>query len=170
MRSIMQSSVYIKAISNRLAASSPRSQFLGMVVGTAISELIDSEDKRMHFSMQEIDSEEGLWYRSLCKCNDTIGSMDDFRAVAYHGKQPPAKSPTKEAPRSRIVPTKLSSTSSKIVSIQEINESGSEDEDIPKYEKPDSDPEDQDEDATVVQRNKPTAPVYVSLHYSLNRL
>ena len=163
MRSTMQSSIYIKAISNRLAASSPRSQFLGMVVGTAVSELVDSEEKRMHFSMQEIDSEEGLWYRSLCKFNDTIGSLDDFRAVTLHGKQLLAKSPTKEQPRSKIAPPKPSITTSKVISIEEVDENGSEDEDIPVYEKPDSDPEDEDEDATLLQRNKPVAPVFVSL-------
>lgn len=135
-----------------------------MVVGTAVSELVDPEDKRMKFSMSEIDDDDGHWYRSLCKHNDVIGSLEDLKAVALRtgngsekaaGKEPPLK----KAARAQQKPA----TTSKIISIEDVTEdSGDEDEDLPTYEKPDSDEEDSDEDPTLIQRNKPTAPVYVS--------
>ena len=157
---MVQSSVYIRAISNRLAAASPRSQFLGMVVGTAVSELVDADDKRMKFSMTEIDDDDGMWYRSLCKHNDVIGSMEDLKAVASRTVKGFAKAASKQS-RMEKEPTvkhKLA-TESKIISIEEIADSGDEDDDLPMYEKPDTDEEDSDEDATLVQRNKPTVPV-----------
>jgi len=158
-----QSSLYIRAISNRLAASSPRSQFLGMVVGTAVSELIDPEDKRMKFSMSEIDDEDGKWYRSLCKHNDIIGSVDDLKAIAVRSGKGLTKAAGKQSSTKKEKDVKQKPvTQSKIISIEEITEDSGDDDDLPTYEKPDSDEEDSDEDATLVQRNKPTAPVYVS--------
>ncbi|MCJ1243053.1 telomere binding protein [Trapelia coarctata] len=162
LRSMVQSSLYIRAISNRLAAPSPRSQFLGMVVGTAVSELVDAEDKRMKFSMSEIDDDDGIWYRSLCKHNDVIGSLDDLKAGALRTGKGVAKATGKQ-PRAKKEPVvkQRPATESKIISIEEVTDSGDEDDDLPTYEKPDSDEEDSDEDATLVQRNKPTAPVYI---------
>lgn len=157
---MVQSSLYIRAISNRLDAPSPRSQFLGMVVGTAVSELIDVEDKRMKFSMSEIDDANGMWYRSLCKHNDVIGSLEDLKALALRTGKGFAKAASKQ-PRMKKEPVvkQKPTTESKIVSIEEVTDSEDEDDDLPIYEKPDSDEEDSDEDATLVQRNKPTAPV-----------
>lgn len=158
---LSRSSVYLNAISNRLAASSPRARFLGMVLGNAVSELVDAEDKRMVFTTEELNSSDGQWYTRLTEVDDTIGLIKDLK----HVEASSAKSLGK---RSRPVtssakPTKLTrspNASSKIISIEEINdssESGSDD--LPMYEKPDSDPSDEDEDPTLVQRNKPTAPV-----------
>lgn len=42
-----RSSTHTGAISERLSSSSPKARFLGMVVGTAISQLIDKEGSRM---------------------------------------------------------------------------------------------------------------------------
>lgn len=158
-----QSSLYIRAISNRLAASSPRSQFLGMVVGTAVSELVDAEDKKMKFSMSEIDDEGGMWYRSLCKHNDIIGSVEDLKVAAVRSGKGATKTAAKQSSMQKGNDVKQKPvTQSKIISIEEVTEdSGDDDDNLPTYEKPDSDEEDSDEDATLVQRNKPTAPVYV---------
>ena len=159
-----RSSVYINAISNRLAASSPKSRFLGMIVGATISNLIDSTDKRMIFSSEEIDSAEGRWYQSLIRLIDSVGSIGDLISLPSAEK---SLSKTKLTNRGKITNTnteKKSNVTSKIISIEELeeddNETTSEDDDIPTYEKPDTD-EDEDEDPTLVQRNKPLAPVLV---------
>lgn len=158
---LSRSSMYLNAISNRLAASSQRARFLGMVLGNAVSELVDAEDKRMAFTTEELNSSDGQWYTNLTKVDDTIGLIKDLKPVE-------ASSAKSLGQRSRPVTSNVKSTkltkppnaSSKIISIEEINDSSeSESEDLPMYEKPDSDPSDEDEDPTLVQRNKPTAPV-----------
>ena len=157
---LSRSSIYLNAVSNCLAASSQRARFLGMVVGTVFSELVDPKDKQMSFSADEMKSTDGQWYRSLIKVNDSIGSIADLQTMFA----PPAKSSTQVSKsvnsRGPIRPKKSVQSSSKIISIEEIdNSSDSEAEDLPMHEKPDSDPEDEDEDPTLVRRNRPTAPV-----------
>jgi telomere length regulation protein len=132
-----------------------------MVVGTAISDLVDSEGKKMKFSMSDIDSDDGLWYRNLVKSPDTIGTLSDWKAVIARETDDSPKPPISKP---RIKPHKpvqtKPSTTSKIIAIEEVTEGDEEDdEDLPMYQNPDSDEEDEDEDATLVQRNKPTAPV-----------
>ena len=159
---ISHSSVYLNAISNRLAASSNRARFLGMVVGTAVSNLVDPEDRRMKFSMDDLNSVDGLWYQSLTEVADGIGAIEDLKvsqsappdASLQVNKRSSTSNKNNNDRMKEVQPT------SQIVSIEEINDdTESELEDIPMYAKPDSDPEDEDEDATLVQRNKATAPV-----------
>ena len=155
-----RSSLYLNAISNHLAASSERARFLGMVFGAAISELVDPMEKRMTFSADEMNSSDGQWYRSLTSVNDPLGSIKDLK--------PAFASPTKSSvqlskPINSIKsarPKQAAQSTSKVISIEELGDtSESEAEDLPMYEKPDSDPDDEDEDPTLVQRNRPTAPV-----------
>lgn len=155
------SSVYLNAISNRLAASSPRARFLGMVVGTAISELVDPKDKRMKFGAEDLDGPDGSWYRGLPTIKDAIGSIDDLKPIRRSPSKPTANAAkaVDSNPTSRKIvgPAK---SASKIISIEEIDDgSDTEDEDLPLYAKPDSDHSDEDEDPTLVQRDRPTAPV-----------
>ena len=132
-----------------------------MVLGNAVSELVDAEDKRMKFTAEELDSSDGQWYINLTKVEDTIGLIKDLKPIEASS----VKSLGKRASpvTSNAKPTKLTkppNTSSKIISIEEINDSSeSESEDLPMYGKPDSDPSDDDEDPSLVQRNRPTAPV-----------
>ena len=132
-----------------------------MIVGTAISELVDPKDKRMTFSSEEISSTDGQWYLSLASVHDEIGSVEDLKPRASASKQP-SSHPVKSAAlngRSAKPSIKPSGTS-KIISIEEIaDNSESEEEGLPTYEKPDFDESDEDDDPTVVQRDKPTAPV-----------
>ena len=157
---LSRSGIYLNAVSNRLAASSQRARFLGMVVGTAVSELVDPKDKRMAFSIDEMNSSDGQWYRSLTKVNDSLGSIEELKSASA----PLTKSSVQQSKSINSStlgrPKKPAQTSSRVISIEEIDDdSESEAEDLPTYEKPDSDPEDEDEDPTLVQRNRPTAPV-----------
>lgn len=160
LKQLSRSSIFLNAVSNRLAASSQRARFLGMVAGTAFSELVDPKDKRMAFSTDEMDSSDGQWYRSLTTINDSLGSVEDLKSASAplneSSVQPIRSTNSSTSGRSK----KPAQTSSKVISIEEIDDSSeSEAEDLPLYEKPDSDPEDEDEDPTLVQRNRPTAPV-----------
>ena len=161
LENVSRSSVYLNAISNRLAASSQRSRFLGMVLGNAVSELVDAENKRMKFTTEELNSSDGQWYTNLTNVDDTIGVIKDLKPVETSSAKSLGKRSrpvTSKAESSKL--TNLPNASSKIISIEEINDSSeSESDDLPVYEKPDSDPSDEDEDPTLVQRNRPTAPV-----------
>ena len=158
---LSRSSVYLNAVSNRLAASSPRARFLGMVYGTAMSELVDPQDKRMTFSAEEMNSSEGRWYKSLTSVNDPIGSIEDLKhtlALSINAGTKTTKLASSNGKSTKS--TGPANKKSKILSIKEIvDNSESETEELPMYEKPDSDPSDEDEDPTIVQRNRTVAPV-----------
>src|SRR5271163_4907315 len=67
---ITRSSLYLHAVSNRLDASLPRARWLGMIVGTAISRLVDPPDNVMKF--EELDNEEAAQWRELVATTDRI--------------------------------------------------------------------------------------------------
>ncbi len=158
---IARSSPYLNAISNRLAASSHRVSVLGMYLGTAMSRLVDPLDKRMNFGSEEMTSPQGERYLSLIGRRDALRSIEDIRLQDI--KADLSVRQVKKSPVIEIKSQKGNAkapTSSKIVAIEEIDDvSDSEDEDLPMYAKPDSDASDSDEDVTIIERNKPTAPV-----------
>ncbi|KAL5341140.1 telomere length regulation protein-domain-containing protein [Aspergillus crustosus] len=164
MKGIGRTSVFLNAVSNRLAAASTRARFLGMLIGTAISQLIELPGKGMKFNLEEMDSSEAKWYISLLKIDDRIGTLELFK--------PPkdaALGPVRTASKGSASKSRLGPTTSRIVAIEEIDDSDEdgayedeeEDNDLMPYDKPDEDPSDEDEDPTLIQRNKPTAPVYI---------
>lgn len=159
---MMRSGSHLGVVSNRLAASSPRARFLGMVVGEALSSLVDKGDKILNFKVDEMATAEAKWFKSLVTVTDKIGSIQTLRTGTLPKNSEPIRGQAKK-PISKPIPTP---TGSKIISVEEVeddddDESESDDDDLVPYAKPDSDVEDSDEDATLVTRNKPTAPVYV---------
>src|SRR5438045_798836 len=128
-----------------------------MVVGEALSALAEKAEKQIKFKMDELESDEAMWLKSLTYVKDQIGSLDLFKSQkSFQASQKPLRS--KELLRK----PGPSQAGTKIISIEELSDSGpSERDDFIPYAKPDSDPEESDEDPTLVQRNKPTAPVYV---------
>jgi len=156
---MMRSGAHLNAVSNRLAATSPRARFLGMVVGEALSSLVDKGDKRMDFKVDEMNTAEARWFKGLVNISDTVGSVDRLKSgrAADIPKELRPRAP-KPAKKSMASPT-----GSKIISIEEIetDEEESDDDGLTPYAKPDSDAEDSDDDPTLITRNKPTAPVYI---------
>ncbi|KAM3065983.1 telomere binding protein, variant 2 [Clarireedia jacksonii] len=156
---IMRTGTHLSVVSNRLSASSLRARFLGMVVGEALSSLVDKGDKVMDFKMEETKTSEAKWYKSLVDVKDTIGSLEPLRSKFVPKSPKPARHTTSKPA------TKPKSTqgSTKVLSIEEIEDDDevSSDDGLTPYAKPDSDAEDSDEDPTLITRNKPTAPVYI---------
>ncbi|KAJ5550475.1 hypothetical protein N7535_001584 [Penicillium sp. DV-2018c] len=162
VKEVGRSRAYLNAVSNRLAASSNRARLLGMIVGAGISELIEEPGKALTFDLEEMRSQEALWYLSLTKVEDKVSSPEYIRilqeprpAEPVSVRSKPAQTP--KAPSSRP-------QTSKIVAIEEIEDSSEDEdeaEDLMPYEKPDDDPYDSDDDPTLIQRNKPVAPVYI---------
>jgi telomere length regulation protein len=133
-----------------------------MVVGEALSSLIDKGDKKMDFKVDEMSTPEAKWYKSLVNVTDTVGSIQSLKpgAVVELPRKPQPK-PKKPASK-----PKAAQAGSKIIAIEEIEtdegeEENSDNDGLVPYTKPDSDAEDSEEDATLVTRNKPTAPVYI---------
>ena len=59
---IARSSGHMQGTSSRLDASGQRARWLGMVVATAISGLVDRDGSRMNFGVDEMRTEEASWY------------------------------------------------------------------------------------------------------------
>jgi telomere length regulation protein len=155
---LVRSSTYLNAVSNRLAASSTRARFLGMIVGEALSALVENPEKRMNFKTEELENTEAQWYKSLTGVKDSIGSISMLRNEKLVIRQ--NKKIKTRIDKSGTKPV-TQQANTKIFAIQELDDDKSEDDDLVPYAKPDSDAEDSDEDPTLVQRNKPTAPVYI---------
>lgn len=154
----LRSSIYLNLVSHRLAASSEKARFLGMVVGEALSALAEKPEKQMKFKVDELESEEAQWYKSLTSVQDDVGSLEPLKAEKV---VKPLRA--QKAAQQKALPVKApSQRSAKIVAIEElIDDNESEDDELLPYVKPDSDPEDSDDDPTLVQRNKPRTPVYI---------
>ena len=114
----------------------------------------------MNFKSEEVTGIEGQRYMKLIKLEDSIGSISDLHLASASKKIVTGLSQVKAA-KSKGSPVLIKPIpESKIISIEEIdNSSDSDDEDLPSYEKPDSDPSDSEDDPTLVERNRPVAPV-----------
>jgi len=128
-----------------------------MVVGEAISGLVDKAEKKLDFHTEETNLDEGKWYKGLVGIYDNIGQIDKLRLEDQTPK-PKAARPIKTQAMPERRPVGRQPTQGFI--IEEI-EDESEDDDLVPYAKPDSDAEDSDEDPTLVRRDKPKAPVYI---------
>ena len=184
LKRISSSGTFLSMVSNRLSASVPRSRFLGMILAVAVSRLVDAPGKVMNFGVDEMDSEEAEWWSSLALIRDDVGHLQDIQQTPA---EPPKKRVlqdiSKSEPRKRH-PISARVEGTKIIAIEELPDSdedgpaagkydeedeGEEEEDLQPYAAPDSDQGDSDEDPTLVNRNKPIAPVYIhSLIKQLN--
>ncbi|OLN87944.1 DNA replication checkpoint protein tel2 [Colletotrichum chlorophyti] len=160
LKMLMRSSHYLNTVSNRIGASQERARFLGMAVGEALSGLIDGVDKALDFKMEEMGTDEAKFYKDLVNVLDNVGPIDPLVSIneVEDGKaQPKAAKQSRPKP---IPKPKPQATPSKFI-IQEVSGSESEDEDLVPYAKPSDDPEDSDEDPTLVRRDKLKPPVYI---------
>ncbi|OCT49313.1 hypothetical protein CLCR_04526 [Cladophialophora carrionii] len=175
LRRISSSGTSIRMVSNRLSASVPRARFLGMIVAVAVSKLVDKPDKVMDFGVEELESAEAHGWLDLVHIQDEVGSIDDLPATAPEPVKKRILQPSSKPVKRERLSTAPFPTTSKIIAIEELPDSdkaGSgieeadkeeeEEADLRPYAPPDSDPEDSDDDPTLVNRNKPTAPVYIT--------
>jgi telomere length regulation protein len=160
-----RSSAHLNGMSNRLNSSSPRARFLGMVVGMAISNLVDKPGSKMGFDIDDLKTPEAKWYQNLVKVDDKIGCFKDIKG-AFGVKEVDSATtarprPTKKPIQPKPTPKPLIQEEVQGPRIMEILDDSEEDDDLVPYAKPDSDPEDEDEDPTMINRDKPKAPVYI---------
>lgn len=157
---LLKCGTYMNAISNRIAATQVRSRFLGMVVGETLSALVDNKTKKLDFHMEEMETDEAEWLKGLAKVTDNVGPFESL--VSAEASDPPALSAAPSVTRPKAKPKarpRKPAASVPTAMIEEVDSSDADEELVP-YAKG-SDPEDSDDDAALVRRNKPKAPVYV---------
>lgn len=127
---------------------------------------MDDKTQKLDFHMDETETEEAKWLKSLTSVFDEVGSIEPILKTessgppVRKGNRPPQKRIQKQKPKPKPKSEPSISTIKPIAIIEEIDSSDDSEEDLVPYAK-DSDPEDSDDDATLVQRNKPKAPVYI---------
>ncbi|RYP41667.1 hypothetical protein DL767_000872 [Monosporascus sp. MG133] len=156
---LTRSGTYLNAISNRIAASQVSARFLGMVVGESLSGLVHGADKKLNFNMEEMDTDDANWYKSLVRVSDKVGPLDPLRASVSTSKPATARKPPK--PKESVPPQPSKAAPNPGFIIEEVEGDEEEDPDLVPYAKPDSDAEDSDDDPTLINRDKPKAPVYI---------
>ncbi|KAK2626739.1 hypothetical protein QTJ16_003914 [Diplocarpon rosae] len=159
LKMMIKSGNHLSVVSNRLASSSSRARFLGMAVGEALSSLVDKEDQRMDFKVEEMSTDEAKWFKSLVNVSDSIGTLGPLKGGTVTNISQKA-SPNGSRPAKKTTPRAMEL---KVVAIEEVEDSDreSDDDGLVPYAKPDSDAEDSEEDATLITHKKPTAPVYI---------
>ncbi|KAI7924136.1 hypothetical protein M0657_004807 [Pyricularia oryzae] len=162
---LVKSGVYLNAVSSRLSAPQTRARVLGMIVGEALSALTQGSGKALNFDMEILKTDEAKWYKSLVEVADTAGSLEPLRQ-RVKVELPESKVGTQTQrpaefvkPPKKTIPKPAHRATGFV--IEEVSESEEEDDNLVPYAKPDSDREDSDDDAELVSRNKPRAPVYI---------
>ncbi|CRK26708.1 hypothetical protein BN1723_013881 [Verticillium longisporum] len=158
LKMIMRSGSYLQTISNRLNSTQAKARLLGMAIGEALSSLSDTNQNKLDFKTDEMDSEEAKWYKSLPTTADEVGPVEPLVSASA---LKPVESDFKPAAAKPITRRALPPRNTGFI-IEEVEDSSeSEDDDLMVYNKPDDDAEDSDEDATLVRRDKPKAPVWL---------
>ena len=164
LRDVSRSSLFMTTVSNRLGASITQARFLGMVLGAAVSKLTDKPDKMLDFDADEMGTAEARSWLAIPNIFDTVGNLDDLRAVrTSQAVSTTTPSPSKGRDDMRlttIAPKPLFKPISTARPKIQLLESEDEDDLVP-YPKPDDDPSDSEDDATLIDRSKPSAPVYI---------
>ncbi|EME79492.1 uncharacterized protein MYCFIDRAFT_114712, partial [Pseudocercospora fijiensis CIRAD86] len=158
---IARSSGHMQGVSDRLHSSNSRARWLGMIVGTATSSLVEKEGSKMDFGTEDMQTEEARWYLDLVNIEPPVGSLDDFKQFPEmenvgtkpkHSKKRHTFGPVPPPAQTEVVGEKVAELD---------DDSDHDDDDLKPYAKPDDDPGDSDEDATLVNRDKPRPPVYI---------
>ncbi|KAF4124162.1 telomere length regulation protein [Geosmithia morbida] len=165
MTMIIRSGAYLSAISNRIAATQGNTRLLGMIVGESLSGLIDSKEKRLDFHMEEIDTDETERLKRLVHTSDLPRSIKSLLThISVHDNPSPRQydAPQTKPRQVRVQKPNLEPEAKPKVVVEEIDSSDDDEEDegLAPYAKG-FDPEDSDDDPTLVHRNKIRPPVYI---------
>lgn len=107
------------------------------------------DGKPMEFGVTETGTEEAKWWKSIPDVEDTVGEVTGLGKTGE--ELVVRKKKTEIEPKAQA--------NSVIQVIEEVEDAEEEEDDLQPYPKPDSDAEDSDEDPTLINRKKDTAPV-----------
>lgn len=156
----VRSGSFMHMVSKRLEASQTRARLLGMIVGEALSQLVEKVDKKLDFKMEETKSEEALWYKSLVEVSDAIGPVDSLRSTQEQERVVHKKASRPSRDLKPALKPALSAGKGKVV-IEVVDSDEDMEDDIVPLKKPDDDEEDSDDDPETIRRDMPKAPVYI---------
>jgi telomere length regulation protein len=135
-----------------------------MIVSMTISRLTDKKENQLTFTDDAMETAEAKWYHQLVHVDDKVGQLDDIRkaksgqnAVTVLPTKTKAMPPSSQKGLGKRTQAHMPTVIPSGLRIIELD--SDEEDDLVPYAKPDSDPEDEDEDPTLIQRNKPKAPV-----------
>lgn len=149
-------------VSNRLGSSVPRTRLFGMVVGVAMSQCVDEPGRVMNFQVEEMETIEVKDLLALSRIRDLIGKVDGLKHLTTHKDENSTvqKKPKKPTPnKSRGERPELIT---KVMAIEEVETSSDDEDDLIPYQKLVDDPDDSDEDPTLINRDKVKAPIYIT--------
>ena len=138
-----------------------------MTVAVAVSRLVDAPGKTMDFGSDEMEGQAQQRLLSLIHVQDKVGNIEDLKDTSKAKPIAVVEEMEEVVEKPKRVPKKAKEQhpqASKIISIEEVDDEDDEDdeeEDLVPYDKPDDDPSDSDEDPTLINRSKPSAPVYI---------
>lgn len=163
----VKSGTFMHMVSKRLEASQTRARVLGMIVGEALSQLVEKSDKKLDFKMEETNSNEALWYKSLTEVADAVGLVDPLRSNQERTPKPQKKAPTptftpsqRPTPKPASKPASTAGTAKRIIEVVDSDEDM--EDDIKPLTKPEEDEVDSgDDDPETIRRDRPKAPVYI---------
>lgn len=169
-----RSSGHMQGVSNRLACNGERARWLGMIVGTGMSRLVDEGVTKMDFGTADMQTAEATAYLGLINVVIPVGNPHELFTRVEEVAQDRSTVGQTHRQTSKTLPiingkqafgpepplTLLQkSTGPQVVELDD--EELDADSDLKPYAKPDSDPEDSEEDATLVNRKKVRPPVYI---------
>lgn len=154
-------SLVMNAVSNRLASSVPRTRLLGMIVGVGISRCVDEPDKVMDFRVEEMEASEVKELLALINVQDRVGEVTELNTLPSNLERQERASRKRKVAASQAFIAQKPEPKSRILAIEEVSTSSDDEDDLVPYQKPPDDPEDSDEDPTLINRDKPRAPIYI---------
>ncbi|KAI5305283.1 hypothetical protein KEM56_004820 [Ascosphaera pollenicola] len=161
LHQILKSPLYLNAVSNRLAASSPRARSLGMLLGMVLSNIVDTPGVALKFDLDQSEREEYVHLEKLTQLEDATSEADYRHLDIFLQNHTPIKPDTTLDFQKTKGHQGVSSLQTISSLKEELGSRGEEDKEFLPYEKPDSDPEDSDDDVTVVDRPKVRPPIYI---------
>ena len=157
LKAAVRSSDYLNGVSKHLSSSSTRSRWLGMVVATTVSGVVDTNGPKIEFDDESMSTLEAEWYKSLPTLSDepsatwTLSDLFSQDVQPSRGPKLTASFPIRKQKGKPERSKKVKSATPNVIEVI--------DDDIVGYAKPDSDPEDEEEDPTLINREKPRPPV-----------
>jgi telomere length regulation protein len=157
LKAAVRSSDYLNGVSKHLSSSSTRSRWLGMVVATMVSGVVDTSGPKIEFDDEAMRTPEAEWYKSLTTIDDepsatwTLSDLFSEEVQPFRGPKPTVSLPIRKQKVKLERSKKAKPAKSNVIEVV--------DDDIVGYAKPDSDPEDEEEDPTLINRDKPRPPV-----------
>ncbi|KAK5087899.1 telomere binding protein [Lithohypha guttulata] len=151
----------MRSVSNRLASSVPQTRLLGMIVGVGMSRCVDEPDKVMDFHVEEMETAEVKEMLGLVDVEDQIGELEGLKHLPHSLTTDNRALQKRKSTSLKPSNTKKLQATSKIMTIEEVSSSSDDEDDLVPYQKRLDDPEDSDEDPTLVNRDKPRPPIYI---------